>query len=210
MTTLFEGGTPDEPGLALAAYQRAREAGPELRWHVDPGNLGLLSRAVRELSAPPSADADDLRSKKLPSSPRTLEVIVRADDIAEDETMVAHEGDLAPTLRRLRGILPFALTMTNGRPYTLPPPALDITTNDLCGLACNMCGNRATSRDPHTISAADVDTLIEEAAAWGVRRVALTGAGEPFRDPAMLGHIRHGEVIGIKGVGKASKGERCQ
>lgn len=179
-TTLFEAGTPDEPGLALATYQRALREPAELRWFVDPGNIGLLSRAVRELTA----------SKK-------LEVVLRADDLAEDQTVVAHEGELAPTLRRLYGGAPsIALVMTNGRPYVLPPPALDISTNDLCGLACNMCGNRATSRDPHTISAAEVDALIEEAAAWGIRRVALTGAGEPFRDPAMLRHIRHANSLG--------------
>lgn len=175
MTDLFEAGTPDEPGLALAAYRDAVEAGGPLRWFVDPGNLGLLSRAAREIERP-----------------RTIEVVLRAEDLAEDRTVVAHEGELAPTLRRLR--LP--LTMTNGRPYTLPPPALDISTNDLCGLECNMCGNRARSRDPGTISAAEVDALIEEAAAWGIRRVALTGAGEPFRDPAMLDHIRHANALG--------------
>lgn len=177
MTTLFAEGTPEEPGAALAAYREALKAGTPVRWHVDPGNIGLLSRAVRELTSP-------------------LEVVLRAEDKAEDETIVAHEAVLAPTLRRLRGLAPLTLTMTNGRPYTLPPPALDISTNDLCGLACNMCGNRATSRDPHTISAAEVDTLIEEAAAWGIQRVALTGAGEPFRDPAMLAHIRHANALG--------------
>lgn len=176
MTTLFENGTPDEPGLALASYREAMNAPTPLRWFVDPGNIGLLSRAVRELPE------------------RKLEVVLRANDISETETVVAHESDLAPTLRRLRDHL--VLTMSNGRPYTLPPPALDISTNDLCGLACNMCGNRQTARDPHTISAAEVDALIEEAAAWGIRRVALTGAGEPFRDPAMLDHIRHANSLG--------------
>jgi MoaA/NifB/PqqE/SkfB family radical SAM enzyme len=175
--TLFEHGTPDEPGVALASYRAAMTTAEELRWFVDPGNIGLLSRAVRELGRP-------------------IEVVLRADDISENETIVAHESELAPTLRRLRSQSELRLTMSNGRPYTLPPPALDISTNDLCGLACNMCGNRATSRDPQTISAAQVDALIEEAAAWGIRRVALTGAGEPFRDPAMLGHIRHANALG--------------
>src|SRR6185295_12910380 len=169
-TTLFEEGTPDEPGIALASYREAMATSDDIRWFVDPGNIGLLSRAVRELPD------------------RKLEVVLRAEDISDTETIVAHESDLAPTLRRLRTSL--VLRMTNGRPYMLPPPALDISTNDLCGLACNMCGNRAPSRDPQTISAAEVDMLIEEAAAWGIRRVALTGAGEPFRDPAMLDHIR--------------------
>lgn len=59
-----------------------------------------------------------------------------------------------------------------------------------------MCGNRATTRDPHTITVPQVRSLMEQAAAWGVRRVALTGAGEPFRDPAMLDHIRHANALG--------------
>src|SRR4051812_28619192 len=49
---LFEQGTPDEGGAALAVYRRetAALAGEGvLRWYVDPGNIGLLSRAVREL-----------------------------------------------------------------------------------------------------------------------------------------------------------------
>jgi MoaA/NifB/PqqE/SkfB family radical SAM enzyme len=59
-----------------------------------------------------------------------------------------------------------------------------------------MCGNRATARDPHTMSPDQVRALIAEAAAWGIRRVALTGAGEPFRDRNMLAHIRHANELG--------------
>jgi MoaA/NifB/PqqE/SkfB family radical SAM enzyme len=127
-------------------------------------------------------------------------VVLRAEDLAEDRTDVAHEIVLVPTLRRLREQAPagvaLRLAMSNGRAYVLPPPALDISTNDLCGLECNMCGNRATRRDPHTMAPDDVQRLIAEAAAWGIRRVALTGAGEPFRDPKMLEHIRHANDLG--------------
>jgi hypothetical protein len=42
----------------------------------------------------------------------------------------------------------------------------------------------------------DVGALIAQAAAWGIRRVALTGAGEPFRDKHMLGHVRHANELG--------------
>jgi MoaA/NifB/PqqE/SkfB family radical SAM enzyme len=183
---LFEGGTPDEPGAALAAYRRETHAlgeGVALRWHVDPANLGLLSRALRELAAP-----------------RAVDVILRAEDVAHDQTIIAHEDLLVPTLRRLgegasaEGRL--RLRLSTGRPYVLPPPALDISTNDLCGLECNMCGNRAKKRDPHTMLPEQVQALITEAAAWGIRRVALTGAGEPFRDPKMLEHIRHANALG--------------
>jgi MoaA/NifB/PqqE/SkfB family radical SAM enzyme len=41
-----------------------------------------------------------------------------------------------------------------------------------------------------------VRALIAEAAAWGIRRVALTGAGEPFLDKQMPGHIRHANELG--------------
>lgn len=185
---LFDHGTPDEPGVALATYQRlvrTLSEGTALRWHVDPGNLGLLSRAVRELS--------DDRAR-----PPSFEIVLRADDVAPDQTHVANERELAPTLRRLRDHAParLSLVMTNGRPYALPPPALDISTNDLCGLECNMCGNRAVRRDPHTMLPEHVQTLIAEAAAWGIQRVALTGAGEPFRDPRMLDHIHYANGLG--------------
>ncbi len=188
-TNLFADGTPDEPGLALATYRRELAAAPSsLRWHVDPGNLGLLSRAVRELPASGAQSAAD---------GATLEVVLAAEDVAVDQTHVRHESELAPTLRRLREERPgLRLSMSNGRPYALPPPALDISTNDLCGLECNMCGNRASKRDPHTMLPEQVDALITEAAAWGIRRVALTGAGEPFRDPSMLAHIRHANGLG--------------
>lgn len=183
--TLFAEGTPEGPGAALAAYRRVTasiEPASCLVWHVDPGNLGLLSRAVREVSV------------------ARLDVVLRADDVADDRTEVAHETSLVPTLRRLREQAPpgleLRLRMTNGRPYVLPPPALDISTNDLCGLECNMCGNRATRRDPQTMSPEQVQSLIAEAAAWGIRRVALTGAGEPFRDPKMLEHIRYANELG--------------
>lgn len=177
--SLFEEGTPDEGALAL--YRREAARAELLRWYVDPGNVGLLSRAVRE-------------------GERPVEVVLRAEDVADDRTEVAHERELVPTLRRLvdqtKGTSRLRLVMSNGRPYVLPPPALDVSTNDLCGLECNMCGNRATRRDPDTITPADVRSLLDQAAAWGIRRVALTGAGEPFRDPEMLAHLRHANGLG--------------
>ena len=133
LLSLFEAGTPDEPGMALAVYRRERArlaAGAPVRWHVDPGNIGLLSRAIREL--PEAAE-------------RRFEIVLAADDAAPDQTWVRHESVLVPTLRRLRDAalhegLDLAFRMTTGRDYVLPPPALDISTNDLCGLECNMCG----------------------------------------------------------------------
>lgn len=184
--SFFPEGTPEEPGAALATFRAtSSRLGPEdaIDWRLDPGNIGLLSRAVRELVSG--------------AGPRVVTIALPATDVADDRTDVAHEGILVPTLRRLRdqatrtGAFDLRLRMTNGRPYVLPPPALDISTNDLCGLECNMCGNRTKKRDPHTMAADDVQRLIAEAAAWGIRRVALTGAGEPFRDPRMLDHIRH-------------------
>ena len=174
---LFGRGTPDEPGEALAATRTALLAPDPIRWRVDPGNLGLLSRTVRDLEGS-----------------RPVEVVLPAQDFAFDRTVVANENELVPTLRRIFENV--SLMMTNGRPYVLPPPALDISTNDLCGLACNMCGNRATRRDPGTMRPEEVQALIAEAADWGIRRVALTGAGEPFRDPRMLDHLRFANGLG--------------
>ncbi len=173
MITMFEHGTSD--GVQALLRGGARDP---VRWYADPGNLGLLSRAIRDVPA------------------ERFELVLRAEDVADDRTLVAHEAELVPTLRRLREDPRVTIAMSNGRPYVLPPPALDISTNDLCGLECNMCGNRATARDPHTISPDTVRTLIADAAAWGIRRVALTGAGEPFRDKHMLAHIRHANELG--------------
>ncbi|HEU4535374.1 MAG TPA: radical SAM protein [Polyangiaceae bacterium] len=182
---LFAGGTPEGPGEALAAY-RAALAGPGaragLRWHLAPGNLGLLSRALGEA---PRAGAGP------------IEVVLRARDLADDRTEVADEGALVPALRRLAaGPGAPALRLSGGRRYVLPPPALDVSTNDLCGLRCVMCNNRAPRRDPLTMREEHVRALLAEAADWGVRRVALTGAGEPLRDPAMLGHVRYANGLG--------------
>ena len=174
---LFRGGTPEGPGEALAAYRSATALGSPLTWHLDLANVGLLSRAAVEGARP-------------------LDVVLRADDLAPDRTEVANEGELVPTLRRLLERAPLRLRMSNGRPYVMPPPALDISTNDLCGLQCVMCKNRAPRRDPHTIASTEVRALIAEAAAWGIRRVALTGAGEPFRDPEMLEHVRFANGLG--------------
>ncbi len=183
---LFEQGTPDEGGAALSMYRRemaALTSESVVRWYVDPGNIGLLSRAVRELEGA-----------------QRIDVVLRAEDVAHDQTHVGSESELVPTLRRLeeqsRNTGRLRLVMTNGRKYVLPPPALDISTNDLCGLECNMCGNRASRRDPETIAPDDVRSLLEQAAAWGIRRVALTGAGEPFRDPKMLEHVRYANSLG--------------
>jgi len=148
-----------------------------MQFHVDPGNLGKLSRAARETTG-------------------EIEVILEAEDVAFDQTLVRDEAALVPTLRRLRREQRVRLTMSNARPYMLPPPALDISTNDLCGLECNMCGNRAKTRDAQSMSNEEVRALIAEAAAWGVRRVALTGAGEPFRDKHMLGYVAYANELG--------------
>jgi MoaA/NifB/PqqE/SkfB family radical SAM enzyme len=176
MLALFPAGTPEAPGAALAAARAALSAGEPIAWHVDPGNLPLLSRAVAEGAR--------------------VTAILAAIDEADDRTLVAHEGELSPTLRRLhdRGL---ALRLSVGRPYVLPPPAIDISTNDLCGLECAMCNNRQTRRDPAAMAPAEIRALLAEAAAWGIRRAALTGAGEPFRDPEMLGYVREANRLGM-------------
>jgi MoaA/NifB/PqqE/SkfB family radical SAM enzyme len=185
--SLFEGGTPTGPGVAVRNYTEAARgaAGRAVRWHVDPGNLGLLSRAAGELPA---------------LGATALEIVLAATDHADDRTEVLDECELAPTLRRLRDRAPpglaVRLALPDGRPYVLPPPALDISTNDLCGLACVMCGNRQKSRDPLTMPPSRVRGLIEEAFAWGIRRVALTGSGEPFRDPELMGHAELASSLG--------------
>lgn len=148
-----------------------------IQFHVDPGNLGKLSRQAKE-------------------TPEPIEVVLDAEDISFDQTNVRDEGALVPTLRRLRQEQRVKLMMSNGRPYVLPPPALDISTNDLCGLECNMCGNRAKTRDAASMATEHVRALIAEAAAWGIRRVALTGAGEPFRDKQMLGYVAYANELG--------------
>lgn len=173
MTDLFATGTPEAQGAALALFH---EAGEHVRWHLDPGNVGLLSRAMRE-------------------GGRNVTVVLPADDLSPEQTRIAYEKELQPTLRRLRGQVPIELS--TGRPYFFPPPALDISTNDLCGLECNMCGNRAKSRDPDTMLPEQIRALIADAADWGIGRVALTGAGEPFRDPNMLEHLRHANGLGL-------------
>ncbi len=189
-TTFFPSGTPSAPGESLTHYKRTLETavrgGERPTWRVEPGNLGLLSRAVGELAARGAAG---------------IEVVLPAEDVAHDETRIADEGALAPSLRRIREKAPAGfrvdLRLSTGRAYVLPPPSLDISTNDLCGLRCVMCANRVTSRDPETMTPAEVRALIDEAAAWGVRRVALTGAGEPFRDPEMLNHMEHAHRHGL-------------
>jgi MoaA/NifB/PqqE/SkfB family radical SAM enzyme len=186
MIAFFAEGTPDAPGASLDHYKRtlARADGVP-RWHANVGNLGLLSRAVGELAARGSAG---------------LDVVLPAVDRADDVTELADEGVYVEAIRRIRVKAPagFALrtVLPGGRAYVMPPPALDISTNDLCGLKCVMCGNRNVRRDPDTMSADDVDTLIRDAAAWGIRRIALTGAGEPFRDPAMLAHLELTQSLG--------------
>ncbi len=179
---LFIGGSPVAPAKAIAAAREARSAGRETVWNVDPSNVALLMRFADE--APQASLAG-------------LTVVLRAVDEAVDRTLVAHERALVPDLRRLhaRGA---ALRLSAGRPYVLPPPAVDISTNDLCGLECVMCKNRAPRRDPRTMSAAEVRALLAEVAEWGISRVALTGAGEPFRDPEMLAHIREANALGLR------------
>ncbi len=190
---LFAQGTPERPDAALAAARAALASGRAVGWHVDPANLGLLARTVD--AAPSACDPP-------PRPPIT--VVLRAVDEAPDRTVVADEGALVPALRRLheRG---FALRLSSGRPYVLPPPALDISTNNLCGLECIMCKNRAPRRDPRSMSPADIRALFAEAAAWGIARVALTGAGEPFRDPEMLAYIRDANALGLR-VGVTTNG----
>jgi MoaA/NifB/PqqE/SkfB family radical SAM enzyme len=155
-------------------------------YHVDPANVVLLPQVVRE-SLPTSCAA------RAP----TVTVVLRAVDEAPNRTLVANEGALVPTLRPLHadGI---ALQLSTGRPYVLPPPALDISTNDLCGLECVMCKNRAPRRDPKSMLPADVRSLFALAAEWGIAKVALTGAGEPFRDPEMLAYVRDANALGLR------------
>lgn len=185
----FATGTPEAPGAPLRHYKDtlagAQAGAPMPAWRVDPANLGLLSRAVGELAQ---------------RGARGLEIRLPAEDLDFHQTVVAHEAALVPVLRRLRDKSPagFALPLmlSTGRTYVLPPPSLDLSTNDLCGLACVMCSNRNERRDPHTIAATAVADLIRDAADWGIRRIALTGAGEPFADPALVDHMTLADQLG--------------
>lgn len=186
MTPFFAEGTPEGRGAARAHYEALARGFPGGRaaWRVDVGNLGLLSRAVGELRARGATGVD---------------VWLPATDLADDATEVADEAALVGTLRRLvtaHGAA-IALHTTVGRPYVLPPPSLDVSTHDLCGLQCVMCNNRATRRDPARMTVDHVQALLREAAAWGVPRVALTGAGEPFRDPDLPGHLALADSLGL-------------
>jgi len=185
----FAPGTPEGPGASLGHYKAVlATAAPGQRptWHASVANLGLLSRAVTELAA---------------RGGTSLEVVVPAEDRSDDETEIVDEAIFVETFTRLRRKGPagfdLRLRLSTGRPYFLPPPSLDVSTNDLCGLKCVMCNNRAPRRDPDRMSPADVQGLIREAAAWGIRRVALTGAGEPFRDPDLLAHLDLCQSLGL-------------
>lgn len=181
--TVFGPGTQEGRAAALGQFEAAQGAlarGEEVRWLIDPGNLGLLSRALGEPAA---------------RGPGRITGLLAAIDESPSVTRVAQETKLIPTLIRL-GQAALTLRMTNGRPYFLPPPALDISTGNLCGLACVMCDNRASGKDPLTLTPAEVRGLLAQAAEWGIRKVSLTGAGEPFRDPEMLGHIRAANQLG--------------
>ncbi len=206
---VFADGTPEAPGAAAGAVSTALASGRHLAWYVDPANLPLLARTVGDppkaapgakAGAKPGAmpGAAERSTTSILGEPRErITAVLRAVDEAPDRTLVANEGALVPTLRRLheRGL---PLRLSSGRPYVLPPPALDISTNDLCGLECVMCKNRAPRRDPLTMTPDDVRGLLAEAAAWGISRVALTGAGEPFRDPEMLAYVRDANALGLR------------
>jgi len=197
---LFATGTArasDAPRqVRTAARARAAVAtGRPLVWHIDPTNMGLLADIVRERS--PSGRASRTPGASRTTDSATITAVLRAVDEAPDRTVVADEATLVPTLRRLRE-LGVALQLSTGRPYVLPPPAVDISTNDLCGLACVMCKNRAPTRDPRTMAPTHVRAIFTEVAAWGVTRIALTGAGEPFRDPEMLAYIAEASALGLR------------
>lgn len=187
MTSFFAEGTPVAPGAALSHYKtRAATAPPRATWRAEVANLPLLSRAVSELSA---------------RGGEGLVVVLPAADRSDDQTEVADEGALVPTLRRLVRKAPAGfrldLALSVGRPYVLPPPSLDVSTHDRCGLRCAMCNNRSARPDPARMAEDEVAALIREAAAWGVPRVALTGAGEPFRDPTVPRHLALADALGL-------------
>jgi MoaA/NifB/PqqE/SkfB family radical SAM enzyme len=187
MTAFFAQGTPEAPGASLTHYKTVLASLPNVRptWHASVANLGLLSRAVGELSA---------------RGHTGLDVIVPAVDLSEDQTEVADEAIFVETFARLlrKGPAGFALrlSLSVGRPYVMPPPSLDVSTHDLCGLACVMCANRAPRADPERMTPAEIGALLREAGEWGIRRIALTGAGEPFRDPHLLSHMEQTQAQG--------------
>jgi MoaA/NifB/PqqE/SkfB family radical SAM enzyme len=183
---VFAEGTPADRGEALSVARAALATGRDLDVYVDQANVVLLPQIARE-SLPTSC------AERAP----TITLVLRAVDEAPNATLVADEGALVPALRQLHaeGV---PLRLSTGRPYVLPPPALDISTNDLCGLECVMCKNRAPRRDPQSMSPAEVRSVLAQAADWGIAKVALTGAGEPFRDPEMLAYVRDANALGLR------------
>jgi MoaA/NifB/PqqE/SkfB family radical SAM enzyme len=181
------------PGCAAPALPRFKEAlaraiaeRASAVFHVDPGNAGFLSRAARELAAG--------------GCPR-LDVELPAEDVAEDATEIAAERDLVPVLRRFLGKKPagldVGLSTSTGRPYAMPPSSLDLSTTDRCALRCAMCERRGKESVAPAIDPGEVARLVREAAEWGIPRVALTGAGEPFLDPRLLDHAELASSLGL-------------
>lgn len=193
MSTFFASGTPETHGAALTHYKSVlsslQNPSPPV-WHASVANLALLSRAVGEIAARGGSG---------------IEVVVPAVDLSDEQTEIADEGIYVETFARLlrKGPPGFSLrlVMPSGRPYVMPPPSLDISTHDLCGLKCVMCGNRAQRADPERMTPEQIRALLREAAQWGIRRIALTGAGEPFRDPCLLTHMaltqEHGQLVTV-------------
>lgn len=156
-------------------------------WRLDLGNASLLSRSLPVLKA---------------RGVSQVRVEIPAVDRSESCTDIADEAELVGLVRHLRSradpSLPLAFVLSVGRDYALPPLALDLSTTNRCGLACAMCSNRASRSDPGGLEPAELLGIIDQAASWGIGKVALTGAGEPLGDPHMLEYLEHAQRRGLR------------
>src|SRR3989338_11066289 len=79
------------------------------------------------------------------------------------------------------------------------PLHIQFNPTDRCNLACRFCWQRDIARLDYAneVSAERYRELVREAAALGVRRVTVTGGGEPWMRPdATLALVEEGERPG--------------
>ncbi len=86
------------------------------------------------------------------------------------------------------------------------PESVDIESSSFCNAKCIMCTHPQMTRKKGNMPWEIFEKAVQEAVAWGVPRIYLSGFGEPFIDKTLTRKIRRTKELGAPWVGCLTNG----
>lgn len=102
--------------------------------------------------------------------------------------------------------VPLMWDRSRGEVADVSKAILHIETTNLCGDQCEFCSHHLLRRPKGVMDAELFKSIIDQAVKAGVRKVVLSGFGEPLCDPQLPSRIEYARGKGIRDIGITTNG----